>query len=145
MEQATVDSVSDDATAVAASEILAAIDSADGIEQRNAQSPAGTAPETVGHGPIRLRIRRIVQETEGEIGEPVTVREIVGHGTIRLRDRSDAGSGVSVDVDIHDRPLPGEAIGHGPIGLRQPDDEPEFPDMTDAARADIRKAIASLS
>jgi hypothetical protein len=174
MEQVTIDPVSDEITAAAMADIRAAIDSMQRVAEPGADeafegrpererevrfavsdgaAPAAlgetapaAAPETVGHGRIRLRIRRIAsQATAGEASEPVIVREIVGHGTVRLRGREGQRAGVSVDVDISDRPLPGDTIGHGAIRLRHASDEPVYLDLTDSARADILEAIAATS
>ena len=175
MEQVTIDPVSDEITAAAMADIRAAIDSMERVAEPGADdafaarlereraearfaasdgaAPAAlgetapaAAPETIGHGRIRLRIRRIAsQATAGEASEPVIVREIVGHGTVRLREREGERAGVSVDVDISDRLLPGDAVGHGAIRLRHASDDPVYLDLTDSARADILEAIAATS
>jgi hypothetical protein len=151
MEQVTIDPVGDEITAAAMADILAPLDSAASIEATPGtlgETAPPTVPGSVGHGRIRLRIRRIStpETAEQATAEPVVVREIVGHGTVRLRERTGEPAGVNVDVDISDRPLPGDVVGHGEVLLRQSsDDEPAVVDLTDAARADIMEAIEATS
>ncbi|HEX4365009.1 MAG TPA: hypothetical protein VHZ75_10705 [Solirubrobacteraceae bacterium] len=178
MEQTTIDPVGDEITAAAMADILAALDSAASIEAPDADETIGAqpeaqldepfedapvagatpdtlgeatpavAPDSVGHGRIRLRIRRVAAQEAADqtTAEPVVVREIVGHGTVRLRERDGEPAGVNVDVDIFDRRLTSDVIGDAEAGLREPsDDEPVVLDLTEAARAEIMEAIAATS
>lgn len=161
MEQPSAESAYDEATSAAIDDILAAIEhEAAGVDappgasaEQMAPGAAGVAAQamptgTIGHGRIRLRIRRVVSDVPdgGEAPAIVTVREIVGHGTIRLRDRGESqDADVNVDLDVDGNLASGESVGHGPIRFRELSDGPSLPDTTSAAKADILEAIAVAS